>query len=52
MNKSTTSLRIFIYGKNALEDIKYICKNVDMNLSIDKRFGGNMYVTKDKEIKY
>ena len=52
MNKSTTSLRIFIYGKNALEDIKYICKNVDMNLSIDKRFGGNMYVTKDKEINY
>lgn len=52
MRKNTTQLRLYFYGKSALEDIKYICKNVDMNLSIDNTYGNKIYVTKDKEVNY
>ena len=52
MNTNKSKLRIFIYGKNALEDIKYICKNIDMNLSIDTKFDNKIYMTKDKEVNY
>ncbi len=52
MDTNQSKLRIFIYGKNALEDIKYICKNIDMNLSIDTKFDGKIYMTKDKEVNY
>ena len=54
MSQSNTDnkLRLFIYGKNALEDIKYIRKNLDMNLSEENKYKYKLYVALDKESKY
>ena len=52
MNNNQNKLRIFIYSKNALDDIKYICKNIDLNLDNDKKFDNEIYVTNDKKVNY
>ena len=42
-------LRIFIYGKEALNDIKYICKTIDTKFYIDYKYKVKPYCSIDKE---
>lgn len=50
--KKDYKLRIFIYGKSALEDIKYICNSLNLSITQDNRFSFRPYVTNDKESKW
>mgnify|MGYP002626696933 CR=1 FL=1 len=54
MNQGSNNnkLRLFIYGKNALEDIKYISKKLDLNLYEENKYNCKIYLTMDKESKY
>ena len=45
-------LRLFVYGKNAFKDIKYIRKNIDDNLSEENKYNYKIYIALDKESKY
>ena len=47
MINDNQKLRIFIYGKNALEDLKYLCKNVD-NLNKENKYEIIPYIARDK----
>ena len=47
--KKYYNLRIFIYGENALDDIKYLFKNYEKEFKIDTRYKIKIYITKDKE---
>lgn len=47
-DKKLNKLRLYIYGKNALEDIKYICKDQDLHFNSVDEYKNKIYVTKDK----
>lgn len=47
--KKDYKLRLFIYGKNALDDINYISKTIDPSTKQDNRYNIRPHVTRDKE---
>ena len=50
--KKDYKLRIFIYGKNALDNIKYLCKSINSNFSQDNKYAIKPSVANDKESKW
>ena len=46
--KKNYKFRIFIYGKEALNDIKYICKIIDTKFHIDYKYKIKPYCSIDK----
>ena len=47
--KKDYKLRIFIYGKNAMNDIKYLCKSINTNFAQDNKYYIKPFVAKDNE---
>ena len=47
--KKNYKLRIFIYGKEALNDIRYICNNIDPKMISDYKFKVKPFHSVDKE---
>ena len=45
-------LRIFIYGENAMDDIKYLCKSINTNFTQDNKYVIKPYVANDKESQW
>ena len=52
MDENQSKLRIFFYGKNALDDLQQICKDADMNLAEDNKFKYKIRVANDKQNNY
>ena len=50
--KKNLKLRIFIYGKNAQDDIKYLCKTINTYMPQDNKYNFRPYVTNDNESKW
>ena len=50
-SKEKTQLRIFAYGKNALDDIRIICPNIDLKLEAENEFK-KILRCRDKIINY
>ena len=50
--KKDYKLRIFIYGKNAMDNIKYLCKSINTEFSQDNKYTIKPYVANDKESKW
>ena len=47
--KKNYKLRIFIYGKEALNDIRYICNNIDPTINYDYKYKVKPYHSVDKQ---
>ena len=47
-----SKLRIFIYGKNVLEDIKYLNPKIDKHYSKDNKYIINPFITIDKNTNW
>lgn len=47
--KKDYKLRIFIYGKNAMNDIKYLCKSINTNFAQDNKYDIKPFVANDNE---
>ena len=50
-DKKLNKLRLYIYGKNALEDIKYICKDQNLRIYNEDKYKNKVYIAQDKESK-
>ena len=50
--KKDYKLRIFVYGKNAMDNIKYLCKSINTEFSQDNKYNIRPYVANDKESKW
>ena len=50
-DKKLNKLRLYIYGKNALEDIKYLCKDQNLRIYNEDKYKNKVYIALDKESK-
>lgn len=50
-DKKLNKLRLYIYGKNALEDIKYLCKDQNLRIYNEDKNENKVYIAQDKESK-
>ena len=47
--KKEGKLRIYLYGKNALDDVKYLCKKINSRFSRDNKYKVSPFVARDQE---